>query len=224
MNRSEFFAALRPAFPDSRFPPASIPIIDGVADKLGMTRLNNDPLTMRVLLETIEHEAIVREAYKDSVGVWTWSVGLTAAAGVDPLAYKDKPAPLSECLAAFVTRVRRKYLVEVQKAFAGRSLTEAQLAAALSFHWNTGAIGKADWVASWMAGNATVARKEFMNWSSPASIVPRRTKERDLFFDGKWAQTGMSTVYPVSKPSYSPAWGKAQRVNVTVDLALAMAA
>ena len=32
-------------------------------------------ITHRVTLEVVTHEGLVPEAYKDSVGVWTWSLG-----------------------------------------------------------------------------------------------------------------------------------------------------
>jgi len=182
-----------------------------------------DMLNVRILAETVEHEAIVQESYKDSVGVWTWAIGLTAAAGVDVTRYKDKPASIEECLRAFVARVRAQYLPDVLAAFGDRALTEAQLAAALSFHYNTGAIKRADWVKLWLAGRVTEARTAFMNWRSPASIILRREKERDLFFDGKWTQTGFATVYPVSKPSYQPAFGKGKRIDIRSDLERALA-
>ena len=53
----------------------------------------------------------------------------------------------------------------------------------------------------------------------PAAILERREKERDLFFDGKWSNDGNVTVYTrVHKPSYSPDWGSAKRIDITEDL------
>lgn len=172
-------------------------------------------LTARVVMELISHEAIVQEAYKDSVGVWTWSVGLTNASGhiVYPR-YKDNPQPIRRCLEIFLWVLRENYIPGVLKAFAGHNLTEAQFAAALSFHWNTGKIGTADWVAKWRRGDIAGARLSFMNWSKPPEIIPRRKKERNLFFDGVWTNDGKATVYPVKKPSYSPDFRHPQRMDV----------
>jgi hypothetical protein len=72
-----------------------------------------------------------------------------------------------------------------------------------------------------MAGNAAKARVEIMNWRSPASIVERRGKERDLFFDGKWSNDGTALIYAVSKPSYQPV--KPVRRSIVADLAKVMA-
>lgn len=174
----------------------------------------SNALTARMLLELFSHEAIVLEAYKDSENVWTVFGGLTAVSGVNPLDYKDKPASLEVGVTKTFNRIRDKYAREVVAAFGGRSLTEAQFAAALSFHWNTGAIGSATWVKSFLAGNVANARLEFMNWRKPASIIERREKERDLFFDGKWTNDGRTTVLQVNKPSYYPRWSSATKVDI----------
>lgn len=221
MSRSTLFSAIRPHAPNQRFTPEMVKQIDGLADMMGMAR-EGGPLTARGAAELVAHEAIVREAYRDSVGVWTWSIGLTAAAGIDPLKYKDKPAPLEDCLAAFINRCNAIYIPAVLKAFGSKALSEAQFAAALSFHYNTGAIDTADWVKKWIAGDVAGAKSAFMNWSKPASIIERRTKERDLFFDGKWSNDGTALVYLVAKPSYQPV--KPVRRDIRTDIAKAMGA
>ena len=171
-------------------------------------------LTAKVACELIGHEAIVQEAYLDSQKVWTWSVGVTSASGHDVMRYKDNPQPIEKCLEVYLWLLGEKYIPAVEKAFAGHDLSEAQFAAALSFHYNTGRILTADWVTLWKAGNPA-ARGAMMNYSKPPEIIPRRKKEQALFFDGVWSQDGKATVYPVKKPSYSPNWGAAKRVDVS---------
>ena len=171
-------------------------------------------ITPRTAAELLDHEAIVLEAYKDSVGIWTWGVGVTNASGHNVDRYKDNPQPLDKALEVYVWLLREKYAPAVRKAFEGHALTEAQFAAALSFHYNTGAILRADWVRLWKAGEVAQARTSFMNWSKPAAIIPRREKERDLFFDGKWSNTGKANVYPVRKPSYQPNFAGGKRVDI----------
>lgn len=180
-------------------------------------------VTERVALEILHHEAIVREAYKDSVGVWTWGVGVTSASGHHVERYKDDPQPLEKVLEIFVWLLKTKYGPDVKAAFGGRDLTEAEFAASLSFHYNTGAIKTADWVESWLAGQVDKARAEIMNWRKPASIAGRRTAERDLFFSGVWSQDGLTTEYQVSKPSYSPKWSSARKVDVRPALKAVLA-
>ena len=232
--RTAIFEAIRAARTDKSFDMNEVAAIDGLLDTLGVPRVapvappqtpSGGPVTARVVLETVEHESIVQEAYKDSEGVWTWSVGLTAASGVDPIPYKDKPAQLSVCLAAAVERMRNKYGPEVVKAFKGHALTEAQFAAALSWHWNTGAIGRTDWVDLFLAGKVAEART-FMttHYLNGGDLKERRLKEAALFFSGVWAQTGIANVVPVAKPSYQPNFRLTKRVNIMADLALALAA
>jgi lysozyme len=174
--------------------------------------------TVRSLGEIISHEAIIQEAYKDSVGVWTWGVGVTSKSGHAVERYKDNPQTIRHCLEVYFWLLTTKYLPDVLAAFKGRELTESQLTAALSFHYNTGAIRTADWVESWIAGKPTQAKIEFMAWKKPPEIIERREKERDLFFDGVWSGDGKATVYQVRKPSYAPNWGSAKRVDIQADL------
>ncbi len=199
-----------------------------VAKALGMAKpaLTSEfdgNLTVRMLQELVGHEAIVLEAYKDSRNIWTWGVGVTSRSGHSVERYKDKPQSIEHCLKIFAWLVMEKYAPAVERAFQGRELSEAQFSAALSFHYNTGAIGRASWVKSWVAGKPTTARKQIMNWTKPPEITNRRKAERDLFFDGKWSSHGKATVYPVRKPSYSPDWGGAERVDIRADLKRALA-
>jgi len=181
-------------------------------------------ITPRVALELVSHEAIVLEAYVDSVGVWTWGVGVTDASGHLVERYKDNPQSIARCLEIYIWLLRTRYLPDVLKAFNDVLLSEAQLAGALSFHYNTGAIGRASWVKQWKAGRIDEARASLMEWRKPPEIVGRRTKERDLFFDGRWSQDGKALVIPVSKPSYRPSFRGAKRVDISAELMIALAA
>ncbi|NLR69821.1 lysozyme [Novosphingobium sp. ERN07] len=175
-------------------------------------------LTPRIALELIAHEGIVTEAYKDSVGVWTWSVGITDASGhkVFPR-YKDKPQPLEHCIGVYLWLLREKYLPPVLAAFGPHDPTEAELGAALSFHWNTGAIARASWIGRFVKGDVDGARKAMLDWARPASLLPRRRKEQALFFDGRWSEDGTALVYGVAKPSYRPSGGKRVQVRALVE-------
>lgn len=169
-------------------------------------------ITPKIALEVAHHEAVVREAYKDSVGVWTWSVGLTNNSGHNVERYIGKPQTLEHCMDVYIWALQR-YAKQVDDAFSGHKLTEEQFAAALSFHWNTGAIGRASWVRRWKAGDTFGARKAIMNWTKPKEIKPRRRAERDLFFSGKWSGDGRMTEYKVTSRK-TPDWGSARKVEV----------
>jgi lysozyme len=175
-------------------------------------------LTARGAAELVGHEAIVLEAYKDSRGIWTWGIGVTDASGHTVERYIDNRQPVAHCLEIFVWLLRTKYLPDVIRAFHGSPLSEAQLAAALSFHYNTGAIGHASWVALWVSGDAVASRAAFMQWRNPPSIIARRQKECDLFFNATWSGDGKATVYPVLKPSYQPDFRHPARIPVLAPL------
>lgn len=185
-------------------------------------QIKDNPLTIKMVLELMHHEAIIRELYKDSVGVETWSAGLTAASGINIKKYKDNPASMQECIDAVIERLREVYIPRVLSAFKGKTLTEAQFAAALSFDYNTGAVTRADWVKHWMAGHTDVAFQSIMNWKSPPEIKERRELERDLFFKGVWSQDGKTKVLGVRKPSYQPDWRSMRRVDVTAEIKVAL--
>jgi lysozyme len=166
-------------------------------------------LTPRIALELLSHEGLVREAYRDSQGIWTWSVGITNASGhdVDPR-YRDRPQPLEHCLGVFLWLLRRRYLPAVVAAFGDYDPAEHELGAALSFHYNTGSFARADWRRRLLSGDRDGARTAILNWSRPREIVPRRRRERDLFFDGTWSGDGTTMLYDVAKPSYKPCRGR----------------
>ncbi|MBC24416.1 MAG: hypothetical protein CMJ32_10945 [Phycisphaerae bacterium] len=170
-------------------------------------------ITPRVAMEVASHEGVVRQAYKDSVGVWTWSVGLTSATGHNVRRYIDNPQPLEKCLSIFVWALNN-YAEAVRAEFEGHVMSEAQFAAALSFHWNTGAIRSASWCDYWKAGNMAEARERFMQWRKPSEIIPRRTAEAKLLFDGVWSSDGKMTEYTRLTSNHTPVWSSAQRVEI----------
>lgn len=176
-------------------------------------------LSKRTLIELAAHEGAVREAYKDSKGIWTWGIGVTDKSGHKVLRYKDNPQSLQKVFEIYEWLLRTRYLPDVLEAFKGKELQEHELAAALSFHYNTGAIKRASWVKSYLKGDIRNARIQFMQWRKPPEIVHRRQKERDLFFDGVWSNTdGMVPVFEVRKPSYTPKWGSAKKVKYGEEL------
>lgn len=174
-------------------------------------------ITARTALELASHEGLVRQAYKDSVGVWTWSIGITSASGHNVDRYINNPQSIEKCLDVYVWALE-KYADAVRKVFASKPLNEAQFAAAVSFHYNTGAIARAAWVKKWLAGDVAGAKKSFMDWSKPKEIIPRRQKERDLFFDGKWSNNGTITEYTRVQDNGQIDWSSAKRTNITKEM------
>ncbi len=180
-------------------------------------------LSERMLLEIAEHEGLVLEAYLDSVNVWTWGFGVTNNSGHKVGRYLKKPSTVERAVEVFEWLLRTRYLPQVRAAFRGRELTEAQLTAALSFHWNTGAIGQADWVQSFLLGRREKAWAEFMNWASPREIIDRRKAERALFFDGKWSGDGVVLLWERVRPNGTPDWKSGREIDIKDEVRAALA-
>lgn len=170
----------------------------------------------RGLVEIASHEGIVNTPYKDSVGVWTVGIGHTASAGApDPSKVRGEYT-IPEIMGIFALDIA-KFEKRVNAAFT-RPLTQEQFDAALSFDFNTGAINRATWVKRFNAGEIGGAKKSFMDWRKPKEIIPRRAKERDLFFDGKYSSNGSATMYPATEAG-RVLWNRGQRVDVIAILA-----
>lgn len=185
-------------------------------------------LSERMLLEIAEHEGLVLEAYLDSVGVLTWGFGVTDKSGHKVGRYSvwqgiGKRSTIVRAIEVYEWLLRTKYLPEVLAAFKGRALTEEQVTAALSFHWNTGAIGRADWVKAFLAGKRDQAWLDFMNYSRPREIITRRKAERNLFFDGRWSGDGVVTFYERVRPNGTIDWRSARLIDIRDEVRAALA-
>ena len=142
------------------------------------------------IVALLSHEGIVPGPYLDSVGVQTYGVGHTAAAG-HPIP-KQMPAGMPSDLDAELVRVfevfrkdLEKYEADVRRAIKV-DVTQAQFDAAVSFHYNTGAIGRASWVKALNSGDVKNAGLKIMSWKKPAEIIPRRKDEQKLFQTGEY--------------------------------------
>lgn len=184
-----------------------------------MNRIDTD-----VALELASHEGLVRQAYRDSQGIWTWSIGVTSASGHDVTSYIGRPQALEHCLAVYTWLLERRYAPAVRDAFRGRVLTQAQFAAALSFHYNTGAIARAAWVRLWRAGDTAGARRAFMEWNRPAALLPRRRQECALFFEAAWSHDGGVTEFTRLTAGAAPEPSSARRIDIRAAMAEALSA
>ncbi|MEM8724328.1 MAG: hypothetical protein AAGE86_02295 [Pseudomonadota bacterium] len=180
-------------------------------------------LSERTVLEIAEHEGLVLETYVDSVGVETWSFGITDASGHKVDRYRDNPSTVERAIEVYEWLLRTKYLPDVLRAFEGVKLNEHQLAGALSFHWNTGAILRASWVKSFVAGKRGKAFREFMNWSKPREIIGRRKAERALFFNDVWTSDGHVTLWQRVHSNGTPDWSSGKQIDIRDALRAALA-
>ena len=165
----------------------------------------------------VAHEGVVPGPYLDSVGVWTFGIGHTAAAGAPiPSAMpRGMPADLDAALREVFTVFRRdlaKYEADVERALGRTPAEQHEFDAAVSFHFNTGAIGRAAWVDLWKRGQkADAARSMLANWRKPAEIIGRRTAESDLFLTGSYG-TDKATVWQVNRDG-KIVWKQARRLS-----------
>ena len=152
------------------------------------------------LTALIGHEGIVPGPYKDSVGVLTYGVGHTKAAGSPNPADMPKGMP-SDLDAALETVFEvfaediEKYAADVDKAIKV-PVSQHEFDAAVSFHYNTGAIASATWVKTLNGGDHALAATQIMNWVKPPEIIPRRQAEQDLFSKGVYP-SGSAIVWKV---------------------------
>lgn len=100
--------------------------------------------------------------------------------------------------------MEKKYLPAVLKAFPNAN--EDQLTAALSFHWNTGAIGR-------LNGDFSNAMKYVNAGGKKGLLLPRRKREEALWH-GEWPKDLLVPIFRVKKPSYTPV-GTGQLIDVT---------
>lgn len=223
-------AVLRKLAPGGQLDAADVPLIDQLAAQWDARRIKapfvnpvaatreaiaSIRLTARTAAELVGHEAIVLEWYLDSEDVGTWGIGVTDKSGHSVARYKDNPQTIGRVLEVYIWLLNTNYIPDVREAFAGCELTEAQFAAALSFHYNTGAIERTDWVKLFKAGKLKAAR-DFLetHYLNAGDLTERRKKEAALFFDGTWSGDGTAQVIPVSKPSYRPSFRRAERIDI----------
>lgn len=152
----------------------------------------------------VAHEGVVPGPYLDSVGIWTYGVGHTAAAGAPNPARmaRGMPADLDAGIAEAFRVLRAdlpKYEAAVNRVLAGRTVPQHQFDAAVSFHFNTGAIERANWVKLWLAGRLREAGDSMVaNWRTPSEIVPRRQAEAALL-NGQGYGSEQAAVWPVGE-------------------------
>jgi lysozyme len=150
------------------------------------------------LVALARHEGIVLAPYRDSVGVWTYGVGHTRAAGPpDPAALAfGLPADLDAAMRRVLDLFRRDLLVYEAAVSAAltRPVTQHAFDALVSFHYNTGGIRRAKLTEHLNAGRLEAAAQGFSGWMRPPEIRPRRLAEQALFRTGVYP-SGRIAVY-----------------------------
>lgn len=175
------------------------------------------------LVALMIHEGIVPAPYADSVGVLTYGIGHTAAAGSpDPKTLPmGMPADLDGALREVMAVFKRD--IETYEAAVNRAvkvqLEQHEFDALVSFHYNTGAIAKASLTKALNGGLDRVSVAAlFMNWTKPVEVTMRRKAERDLFINAHYP-TGLINVWNVSDVG-RVIWKPARTLNSAEALAL----
>ena len=136
------------------------------------------------------HEGVVLKAYRDIVGVWTIGAGLTAASGV-VVPRAGMTITAEEASVLLHQALLRIYEPAVVRAMARRGPRQPEFDAAVSFHFNTGAIGRASWVTAWLSGDMARAVAALRLWNKArgrvvTGLVRRRDEEARLLRVGDY--------------------------------------
>ena len=141
-------------------------------------------MSQRGINDLIHSEGLRTDAYRDSVGVWTIGVGHAATSGRPPIPHAGMTVTKAEAMYILASDLAEAYEPQVRHELG--PVPQHVFDGAVSFHFNTGAIGRASWVGKYKAGLLAEARRAFMGWDKPPEIVGRRTREAELIFAGKY--------------------------------------
>lgn len=136
------------------------------------------------------HEGTVLRAYRCPAGKWTIGAGLTAASGV-VVPKAGMVITREEASRLLGLALARNYEPAVAAAMPGANQHEFD--AGVSFHFNTGAIGRATWVKRWRAkAAASQIRAALGAWNKGGGkvlpgLVRRRREEGDLLLFGVYS-------------------------------------
>lgn len=158
----------------------------------------------RGLLEICEHEGIVPAPYRDSVGVWTFGVGHTAAAGgLDPETMERGMPPVGKAFLAAMDLALETFREDVPKYEARVNeairvpLEQHEFDALVSWDFNTGGAlwrhprtGVPARLVSAINAGDPAASRHFFGWMRPSEIRKRRAAERALFETGDYDGNG----------------------------------
>lgn len=134
------------------------------------------------------HEGVVLTAYRCPAGRWTIGAGLTAASGVvTPRA--GMTMTRAEASRLLKLALARNYEPAVRQALG--PVASHAFDGAVSFHFNTGAIGRASWVGAYKASDWARVRSRLALWNKGGGrVLPglkrRRREEAEIILLDKW--------------------------------------
>lgn len=125
------------------------------------------------------HEGVALRAYLCPAGVWTIGAGLTASSGV-VTPRRGMVITREEARALLAQALASNYEPAVRVAMPGA--VQREFDAGVSFHFNTGAIARASWVAAWRARDWAQVEQKIALWRESkgkvlVGLVRRRSEE-----------------------------------------------
>lgn len=153
------------------------------------------------------HEGVVLTAYRCPAGKWTIGAGLTAASGaVKP--HAGMTITRAEASRLLKLALSRNYEPAVRDAMG--PVPQHAFDGAVSFHFNTGAIGRASWVGAYKARNWPRVRSKLGLWRKGGGrVLPglerRRREEADVILLDKWpADLRVDSSVAPADPQFAP--------------------
>ncbi|CAB4120867.1 Glycoside hydrolase, family 24 [uncultured Caudovirales phage] len=160
----------------------------------------NMQISKKGLAQLAGEEGCCTAPYWDAAGgIWTFGIGITrydAPPNPEDME-KGKDMKLDYCFSLFYKKLQ-KYVGEVNN-HVHVEITQEQFDALVSFHYNTGSIGRATLTSIINNGRAnemsddgvhTVAWNAFMMWVTPSAVRSRRVREANLFQYGRYELNG----------------------------------
>ncbi|MRH22669.1 MULTISPECIES: glycoside hydrolase family protein [Rhodovulum] len=146
------------------------------------------------------HEGVALRAYRCPAGKWTIGAGLTAASGV-VVPKAGMVITRTEANRLLALALMRNYEPAVGAAMPGAKQHEFD--AGVSFHFNTGAIGRATWVKRWrVKAPVSEIRAALGEWRKGGGkvlpgLVLRRAEEFEMLAYGRYAGIDRVATVPV---------------------------
>lgn len=148
-------------------------------------------------------EGLRTKAYQDVAGIWTIGYGHTSAAGSPKV---TSGLVITEKQAEEILRSDLKKFEDEVTNLVKVDLNENQFAALVSFHYNTGALGKSTLLKKVNSKEFGAIPNEFLKWVNAGGkfvkgLQNRREEEVQLWLTGTSQKPTQKPVEPLSKPS-----------------------
>ncbi len=151
----------------------------------------NDQLTVSATgLQLVKHfEGLFLRAYKCPANVWTIGYGHTGLKHNDGTVKPGRRITAAEAEALLLQDLNTKYAPAVRR-LVKVPLRQRHFDALVSFHFNTGALGRSTLLRRLNEGDFKAAASEFNKWTRGGGkvlpgLVRRRRSERHLFETGE---------------------------------------